>query len=69
MDNRITDLEVRITHQESSIDELTRTVLVQEKIITQLQQDLEIIQNQLKELSNEFSNIAHESEEALPPHY
>lgn len=69
MENRITDLEVRITHQESSIDELTRTILVQDKVIKQLKQDMEIIQNQMRELSSELSNIAHVSEETPPPHY
>jgi len=65
MEHKITDLEIRITHQDASIDELTRTVLEQEKLIRKMQQDMKAIRNQLKE----FSNIAHSSEEAPPPHY
>lgn len=65
MDKRITNLEIRITHQESSIDELTRTLLIQEDMIRKLQQELENIRSQVKEVSV----IAHASEEVPPPHY
>jgi len=65
MENKITDLEIRITHQEASIDELTRTLLEQEQLIRKLQRDVDTIRNQLKE----DSNIAHVSEETPPPHY
>jgi len=65
MENRITDLEIRITHQESAIDELTRTILKQEELITKLQLELKNIRSQV----NEVSIIAHASEETPPPHY
>jgi len=65
MENRITDLEIRITHQESAIDELTRTTLKQEELITKLQMELKNIRSQV----NEVSIIAHASEETPPPHY
>jgi len=65
MENRLTDLEIRITHQEESIDELTRTLLAQEKLIGKLSADLERVQNQLTQVSN----IANPSEETPPPHY
>ena len=65
MENRITDLEIRISHQESSIDELTRTVLLQEDHIRKLQHEIDTIRNQVKEVSI----IAHASEEIPPPHY
>ncbi len=65
MENKIIDLEIRITHQDAAIDELTQTVLEQEKLIRKLQQDMKAIRNQLKE----YSNIAHSSEETPPPHY
>lgn len=69
MENKITQLEIEIMHHESSIDELTRTVLEQGKLIKQLQQEIKNIQNQLKELSKEYFNIAPVSEETPPPHY
>jgi len=65
METRITDLEIRITHQESAIDELTRTVLKQEETIRKLQLELEHVRAQVKEVSI----IAHASEETPPPHY
>jgi len=65
MEHRLTDLEIRITHQEESIDELTRTLLAQEKLISKLSADLERVQNQLTQVSN----IANPSEETPPPHY
>ena len=65
MENRLTDLEIRITHQEDSIDELTRTLLEQEKQIVKLKADLERVQKQLTTVSN----IASASEETPPPHY
>ena len=33
---KLTDLEIRITHQEASIDELTRTVLAQDTELKRL---------------------------------
>ena len=65
MKNQITDLEIRITHQEASIDELTRTLLAQEQLIRKLQKEVDSMRGQLKE----YSNIAHASEETPPPHY
>lgn len=65
MNNQITDLEIRITHQEASIDELTRALLDQEQLIRKLLGEVEVIRHQLKE----YSNIAHTSEETHPPHY
>ena len=65
MNNLITDLEVRITHQDASIEELTRVLLEQEKIIKNMQHELDTFRQQLKE----FSLIAPISEETPPPHY
>jgi SlyX protein len=65
MEDRITDLEIRMSHQQAAIDELTHTVLEQEKLIENLQRDIKQLHQQL----TEFSNIAHISEETPPPHY
>jgi len=65
MENRITDLEIRISHQESSIDELTKTLLEQEAIIRKLLHDVAQLNDQIKQVSV----MAHESEEVPPPHY
>jgi len=65
MEQRITDLEIRISHQESSIDELTKTLLAQEDLIRKLIMQVKQLTDQVKEVSV----MAHESEEVPPPHY
>ena len=67
MESRITDLEVRLTHQEASLDELTKTVVEQQKIINQMSEELEQVKLLLRDIS--ISNIASQSEETPPPHY
>ncbi len=65
MNTTITDLEIRIAHQDASIEELTRVLLEQEKTIKSMQTEFDSFRQQLKE----FSLIAPLSEETPPPHY
>lgn len=67
MDERITEVEIRLTHIEDTIDVLNQTIIDQHKLIDQLQLQLSIIEKKLKAAAS--SNIAHESEETPPPHY
>ena len=67
LQERVTDLEVRLTHQDASIEELTRVVLAQEKIIKQLREELRQVKANLKESSDPL--VRPESEETPPPHY
>ena len=67
MESRIIDLEVRIAHQEASIDELTRTVLDLEKQQALMTQELLNLRDVLKQLSP--SLVVPQSEETPPPHY
>ncbi|MCW9013988.1 MAG: SlyX family protein [Gammaproteobacteria bacterium] len=67
MENRIIDLEIRLTHQEDHIAEL-------DKVIYQQQQAIDLLQDQLKHLQNKLTNaseanILSPSEESPPPHY
>lgn len=66
-ESRITDLEVRLTHQEAALDELTRTVLGQAQQIASLQRDLEQLTEVLRQL--EPAAVGPESGETPPPHY
>jgi len=66
-ESRITDLEVRLTHQEAALDELTSTVLGQARQITSLQRDLQQLTEVLRQL--EPPAVGPESEETPPPHY
>lgn len=65
MEDKITDLEIRLTHQEATLDELTQTVLNQERLLLELQDQLQQVRQQIRS----FSIVAPASEETPPPHY
>jgi len=67
MDERITEVEIRLTHIEDTLDVLNQTIIDQQKLIDQLQVQISILEKKLKAAAT--SNIAHESEETPPPHY
>ena len=67
MDQRITELEIRLTHIEDTIDVLNQTIIDQHKRVDQLQLQISVLEKKLKAAAS--SNIAHESEETPPPHY
>ena len=67
MDERITELEIRLTHIEDTLDVLNKIVIDQNKLIDQLQLQVSILEKKLKAAAT--SNIAHQSEETPPPHY
>jgi len=67
MDERITEVEIRLTHIEDTLDVLNQAIIDQHKLIDQLQLQISILEKKLKAAAT--SNIAHESEETPPPHY
>ena len=67
MDERITEVEIRLTHIEDTLDVLNQTIIDQHKLIDQLQLQISILEKKMKAAAT--SNIAHESEETPPPHY
>ncbi|MGB5456539.1 MAG: SlyX family protein [Gammaproteobacteria bacterium] len=67
MEDRLTELEIRLTHIEDTLDVLNQTVIDQHSLIDQLQLQIAIIEKKIKAAAS--SNIAHESEEKPPPHY
>ena len=67
MENRITELEIRLTHLEDTIEVLNQTIIRQHAAIDSLQQQLERVEKKLN--ATQASNVAHESEETPPPHY
>ncbi|UCB54396.1 MAG: SlyX family protein [Thiotrichales bacterium] len=67
MEDRITELEIRLTHIEDTLDVLNETVIDQQKLIDQLQLQVSLLEKKLKAVAS--SNIAPESEETPPPHY
>lgn len=67
MENRVTELEIRLTHLEDTIEVLNRAVIEQHNHIDQLQLQISLLEKKLK--AAQSSPIAHESEETPPPHY
>ncbi|MBT8126805.1 MAG: SlyX family protein [Gammaproteobacteria bacterium] len=67
MEDRITELEIRLTHIEDTLDVLNQSVIDQHKLIDRLQLQIAILEKKLKAVAS--SNIANESEETPPPHY
>ncbi len=67
MDNRVTELEIRLTHLEDTIDVLNNTIIKQHEAIDLLQ--LQVSQLEKKIKASQSAPVALESEETPPPHY
>ncbi len=67
MDARVTELEIRLTHLENTIEVLNNTIIKQHDDIDLLQ--LQVSQLEKKIKASQSSPVALESEETPPPHY
>jgi len=67
MENRITDLEIRLTHQEAALEEMNGVLLAQYSLIGKLRDDITRVQRQLRDTN--AGNIAGSADEPPPPHY
>lgn len=67
MENRVTELEIRLTHLEDTIDVLNKTIIKQHDEINLLQLQVSLLDKKIK--TSQSSPVAHESEETPPPHY
>lgn len=67
MDDRLTDLEIRLAYLEAAIDELTQTVQRQQRALAATEEQLEFVKALLSELSP--AAVRPLSEETPPPHY
>jgi len=67
LDAWIESLEARLMHQEAAIDELTRTLLLQEQRLSQQAMTIERLEAQLR--SRFTANITLPGEDGPPPHY
>ncbi len=68
MESRVTELEIRLTHLEDTIDVLNKTIIEQHNAIDLLQLQISLLEKKLK-AAQSASPVAHESEETPPPHY
>ena len=67
MENRVTELEIRLTHLEDTIEVLNKTIIEQHAEIDMLQLQVSNLEKKIK--ASQASQVAHESEETPPPHY
>ena len=67
MSDELITLQEKVAHQEVSIDELTRQVLLQERKIAELIQHVKKLQEKLQSLAE--NNAGVEIIDAPPPHY
>ena len=65
--SRLESLEIRLMHQEASIEELTRTLLQQEQVISAQSAAIERLEAMIRGLS--ATHDAPPGEEPPPPHY
>ena len=67
MEERTTELEIRLTHLEDTIDILDSAIINQQSQIDILLLKISILEKKLKAASE--SQIADEKDETPPPHY
>ena len=67
LDERVTELEIRLTHYEETLELLNQAIIDQRNEIDVLQIQIEHLNKKLK--SAEGSIIADEKDETPPPHY
>jgi SlyX protein len=66
-DARMVDLEIRLTHQEATLQALNDVVADQQAQIGALRKEVEALKRQLHDMTPD--NIAAPWEETPPPHY
>jgi len=66
-DTRITELEIRLTHNEDTLEQLNQIIITQRNEIDTLKIQLDYLNKKLKAAQN--SLLADEKDETPPPHY
>jgi len=67
MEARATELEIRLTHMEVTLDVLDTTIITQQGDIDRLKLQMSILEKKLKSATE--SQLADEKDETPPPHY
>lgn len=65
-EDRIIDLEMRLTHLESSVDNLTMASVRQQRVIDELLAQLKLIKEMLQQMDEPSASPG---DEPPPPHY
>lgn len=64
-ESRIVDLEIRLTHQEATLQALNECIVRQQKIMDQLARQIVILQEQARA----GTSVTPAADESSPPHY
>ncbi len=67
IERRLTELEIRLTHQDETVEILSSTLISQHDEIDALRLKLEILEKRLKSMHE--SQVADQKDETPPPHY
>ena len=67
MEKRATELEIRLTHMEVTMEVLDTTIINQQSEIDRLKLQMSILEKKLKSATE--SQLADEKDETPPPHY
>lgn len=67
MENRITDLEIKLTHQDDLLEQLNQVIISQQQQIDLLEQKVESLMGTGKSISG--VGVKDISDEVPPPHY
>ncbi|HED35904.1 MAG TPA: SlyX family protein [Gammaproteobacteria bacterium] len=66
-EDKLIDLEIRLTHQEDHIQSLDKVIYEQDQLISSLIKKVRQMDHKLKSVGDE--NILSSEDEAPPPHY
>ena len=66
-DARLIELEIRLTHQEATLQALNDVIADQQRLIDQLRKEVEGLKSQMRDISS--TDVAAPWEETPPPHY
>ncbi len=67
IENRVMELEIRLTHYEDTLELLDKTIITQRDEIDVLKVQIEHLNKKLK--ASQGSILADEKDETPPPHY
>ena len=67
MEEKLIDLEIRLTHQENHIEELDKIIYQQQKTMDSMTERLDDLERRLKTATE--NNILSPADEVPPPHY
>ncbi len=68
MESRLIELEIRVSHQEVTLQELNDVIIQQQRLIDRLSRNLEQCHQQLQAQARLLATVP-DAEDTPPPHY